>query len=283
MRKKFFSILFIFIVFVSCVKTVTATTTAEAQKQICESQKSARACSGYRSCAWKNNKCTINSTDEKLWNAADCAAAAKSSSECTKCDGYHWASKSSKCIADNNTSEDSSVTNCAEINQNYSNKELAKKTCESNENPKCVWNNEYKFCSVTGLSYLSCGDAKDIPPVVPTLTSYAVNLLKILTPIILILIGIIELVKAMASSNEDSIKKAQSKLIKKVVAAVMVFFVITIVQFVILKVADSGETGSIKKCLKCFLNNDCNGSTYYKDGYGMCYYLDDKSKTCDDI
>ena len=173
-------------------------------------------------------------------------------------------------------------SSCASYNELNSKSEREKK-CESSENPKCVWNSEYEFCSVTGLTYLKCGDAKDIPPVVPKLTSYAVNLLKILTPIILILIGIIELVKAMASSNEDSMKKAQSKLIKKVAAAVMVFFVITIVQFVILKVADSGETGSIKKCLKCFLNNSCDGSTYYKDGYGMCYYLNGDSKPCDNI
>ena len=160
---------------------------------------------------------------------------------------------------------------------------FGEKECKSSENPKCVWAtvDGKGFCSVNGLSYLSCGDAKDIPPVVPTLTSYAVNILKIVTPIILILVGIIELVKAMASSNEDSMKKAQSKLIKKVAAAVMVFFVITIVQFVILKVADSGETGSIKKCLKCFLNNQCGESTYYKDGYGMCYSVSDSQKSCD--
>lgn len=156
--------------------------------------------------------------------------------------------------------------------------------CKTNSNPKCVWNSEYKMCSVNGNAYLSCGDAKDIPPVVPELMSYAVNLLKIVTPIILIIVGIIELVKAVASTNEDSMKKAQSKLIKKVIAAVMVFFVITIVQFITLKVADSSDAGSIKTCLKCFLNgtDDCD-SVYVKDGYGMCYFKDGSSKSCDSI
>lgn len=159
-----------------------------------------------------------------------------------------------------------------------------KKNCEQSTNPRCVWNSQYKLCSVNGNAYLSCGDAKDIPPIVPELISYAVNLLKIGTPIILIIVGLVELVKAVAASSEDAIKKAQSKLIKKVVAAVMVFFVIAIVQFVILKVADSSEVGGIQSCLKCFLNGtgDCD-SIYVKDGYGQCYFKNGSSKACGEI
>ena len=50
----------------------------------------------------------------------------------------------------------------------------------------------------------------------------------------------------------------QVPLIKKIIAAVMVFFVISIVQFVISKVADSSEQGGIESCLSCFLNNSCD-------------------------
>lgn len=182
----------------------------------------------------------------------------------------------------NNTIDKSNVENLGTVSSCTS--FTTKNSCINSTNPKCVWNSEHKMCSVNGNAYLSCGDAKDIPPVVPELMSYAVNLLKIVTPIILIIVGIIELVKAVASTNEDSMKKAQSKLIKKVIAAVMVFFVITIVQFIILKVADSSDAGSIKSCLKCFLNgtDDCD-SIYVKDGYGTCYFTDGSSKSCDSI
>ena len=116
--------------------------------------------------------------------------------------------------------------------------------------------------------------------------SFAVNLLKIATPIILIIISIIALLKAIAASNEDEIKKAQKGLTKKVIAAVMVFFIISIVQFVILKVADTNnsagasEADNLSNCLSCFLNNDCGNNTYYKTnvfGKYECTYFNDRN------
>ena len=78
---------------------------------------------------------------------------------------------------------------------------------------------------------------------------------KILTPLILIFISIISLLKAISAGNEDEMKKVQKGLIRKIIAAVMVFFIISIVQFVIMKVADDEtETANLKACLNCFLN-----------------------------
>lgn len=158
-----------------------------------------------------------------------------------------------------------------------------KSDCENNDEFSCLWvENEYgSYCNVDNLVYVSCGNAKDIPSEVPKLTSFFVNLLKIATPIILIIVGIITLVKALAASSEDAIKKAQKSLINKVIASVIVFFVISIVQFVILKVADDTEAGSITSCLTCFLNNECDASAYYKTSWGsMCTgtYLSDGSE-----
>lgn len=156
-----------------------------------------------------------------------------------------------------------------------------KNSCEesgSRANVACLWNEKevggktYKYCNVDDLLYVSCGDARDIPIQVPALISFFVNFLKIVTPIILIFIGIITLVKALAASKEDEIKKAQGSLIKKMIAAAMVFLVITIVQFVVSLVADSeyesdnGETEkkNLSSCLECFLDNDCEKTAYYK-------------------
>lgn len=142
-------------------------------------------------------------------------------------------------------------------------------------NKKCSWNKDYNFCSKDGLAYLSCGDAKDIPAIVPDLISKGVTMLKTVAPIVLIIMAIIQLVKAIMGSKEDEIKKAQASLVKKAIAAALVFFVITIVQFIVLKVADSNETNgtsektSLSSCLSCFLNgtgdSEC-GNIYYKDG-----------------
>ena len=156
-----------------------------------------------------------------------------------------------------------------------------------NGNFGCAWNKQYKFCSPNGLAYLSCGDpsdntdAHDIPVMVPRLVAYFIVILKTATPIILIIMGMVQIIKAIASTNEDEIKKAKNALIKKLVAAALVFFSISIVQFVIDQVVDDDEKGSLSACMKCFINNDCNGSIYYTDGYGKCYYLSNKGEAVD--
>ena len=152
-------------------------------------------------------------------------------------------------------------------------------SCEQNEYFACVWNdNKYgKYCNTDNLLYVACGDSFDIPNRVPELISFLVNILKIATPLILIFVSVISMLKALASSKADEMKKAQSSLIKKIIAAVMVFFTISIVQFVIMKVADSNETKGIDDCLTCFLNNDCSSSVYYKTnvvGSYLCTYAD---------
>lgn len=146
----------------------------------------------------------------------------------------------------------------------------------------CAWNKDYKFCSANGLVYLSCGSgntiAYDIPVMLPQLTSYAITALKTVTPVILIIMGMFQLIKAITSQNEDEMKKARGSLIKKLIAAVIIFFMVSIVQFVIGKVADTSEQESLSSCLSCFLNNDCGRNFYYTDGYGNCYNVSDNQK-----
>ncbi len=157
-------------------------------------------------------------------------------------------------------------------------KKVSGSKCSNEANSGEVWNDEYNISSPTGLVYVACGKdlslnncngggtgAYDIPVIIPRLISFAVNALKIVTPVVLIIVGMIQMIKAVASSKEDEIKKAQSGLVKKIIIAIMIFFVIAIVQFAINKVADSSEKASLSKCLKCFLNNDCQ-LTYYRTG-----------------
>lgn len=160
-----------------------------------------------------------------------------------------------------------------------------------NRNSNCVWNDSYKnseyvvnlgFCSPNGLVYLSCGDSRDIPEIVPTIVSYGVTLLKTVAPIVLIVISIISLVTSISSGKEDDIKKAQGLLLKRIIYAGLLFFTVSIVQFILLKVVDKEDKESFTSCLSCFLNgpSDC-GNMYYKDGIGKCYYLEGGSFDCD--
>lgn len=159
-------------------------------------------------------------------------------------------------------------------------KEVDKNKCTSTTTKSTVSTKTSggSYTTTTGLKYVACGSgvslskcngqgkgAYDIPYMIPALTAFAVNALKIVTPVILIVVGMVQLLKAVASSNEDEIKSAQNKLVKKMLIAVMIFMVIYIVQFVVAKVADDDEKSSISNCFSCFLNNDCQ-LKYYRTG-----------------
>ncbi|MBR3210913.1 MAG: hypothetical protein IKF71_03125 [Bacilli bacterium] len=70
-------------------------------------------------------------------------------------------------------------------------------------------------------------------------------------PIILILLGTIDLGKAVISSDEKEVKAAQSRLIKRFVYAALVFFVVTFVT-VLMNIVSQGQvdanTDSWKNC-----------------------------------
>lgn len=180
---------------------------------------------------------------------------------------------------DNNVSTAPDVDSCAGFKTSN---ECINGSTANNGNFGCTWNKKYEFCSPTGLTYLTCGsgktDAHDIPELLPRLVSYFILILKTATPIVLIIMGMVQIIKAIANSNEDEIKKAKSSLIKKLIAAVLVFFSISIVQFVIDQVVDDDESGSVAACMDCFINNNCGGVTYYTDGYGKCYNVKTKSE-----
>lgn len=59
------------------------------------------------------------------------------------------------------------------------------------------------------------------------------NYLKILGPSIAIVLGSIDYVKAIISSNEESVKKTQKKFMYRLIAAALLFFVPLLVQMVL--------------------------------------------------
>ncbi len=71
--------------------------------------------------------------------------------------------------------------------------------------------------------------------------------IKVVVPIILIVVGMIDLAKAVTEKSEDNIKKAQQALIKKAIAAVIVFLVVTIVSLLMNLVGDD----SYRACMDC--------------------------------
>ena len=123
--------------------------------------------------------------------------------------------------------------------------------------------------SAYDLEYVACGNSEGIPAPVPQLISICYTLLVVATPIILIIFSIVALVKAITGGNADAIKKAKDKVIKKFIAAALVFFVASIVQFVVSRASTTdGDKTSAVDCINCMLYNDgCVPSTAGDDAY----------------
>ena len=77
--------------------------------------------------------------------------------------------------------------------------------------------------------------------------------IQIFVPIVLVIYGMLDLAKAVMGQKEDEIKKGQQTFIKRIIAAAIVFFVITIVKMVLSFLAGGTENGSIYQCVNCFI------------------------------
>ena len=103
--------------------------------------------------------------------------------------------------------------------------------------------------------YVVCGIDKKFPLVFAELTSTFMTLIKIAVPILLVISGMITFLKVTFSSNvEEDLKKAKTKLINSIIAAAVIFFAISIVNFAVSLVA--GKNNKFMSCINCFINSD---------------------------
>jgi len=99
---------------------------------------------------------------------------------------------------------------------------------------------------------VGCGNI-EVPKILINVLSTIINLIKIVVPIILIILGMLDMGKAVASQKEDEIKKGQKTLISRCIAAAIVFFVVAIVQLVISIISPEGED-NILSCIDTIVN-----------------------------
>lgn len=110
---------------------------------------------------------------------------------------------------------------------------------------------------VHAADYLLCGNDKKIPLVFGQVMSVLFVIIKILVPILLVITGMISFFKAVISGKvDDELQKAKKALVNKIIAAVIIFFIVSIVNFVIALVA--GKNNSFSSCLNCMIHpNNC--------------------------
>lgn len=90
-----------------------------------------------------------------------------------------------------------------------------------------------------------------------TIFGYIIFGIKIVVPLILIIYGMLDMTKAVMKKDEGEIKKAQSLLVKRLIAAVLVYLIITIVGIVVNLVYS--EDSQWKTCVRCAFHpfDDC--------------------------
>lgn len=137
------------------------------------------------------------------------------------------------------------------------------------EYDKAVGNNEEKSENISNgkgptleeTSYnipsTTCGGSIELPLALATITSNAVNLGKVVVPIILIITGMIDFFKATAASDADATSKAGKKLTRRIVAAIAAMLIVTLVQFIFSNFGTATGKTSVTSCIDCFINGNC--------------------------
>lgn len=100
----------------------------------------------------------------------------------------------------------------------------------------------------------SCGGVSGFPVPVANVVAMIINICKIAVPIIIIVLGMIDLFKALTKQKDDEIKKSQMLFVKRLIAGVLVFFVVAIVQFAFSAFGKASGEDSFMECISCFVN-----------------------------
>ena len=118
------------------------------------------------------------------------------------------------------------------------------------------------------------GCSIDIDMIVPTFTVALMNLVKVAIPILLVAYGMIDMAKAIMSNDEKQMKESQNKFIKRIIYAVVIFFIVAIVQLIFGMLAKASKNSDneitksdVTSCIACFISDtdQCRKTTRDKE------------------
>jgi len=95
----------------------------------------------------------------------------------------------------------------------------------------------------------------DILPIIKIIKNGVLPIIQIGIPILLILMGSIDLGRAVISSDDKAIKESTSRLVKRCIAAIAIFFIVTIVRLltnIVANNADDADTDGSKNWASCW-------------------------------
>ncbi len=101
---------------------------------------------------------------------------------------------------------------------------------------------------------INCGaDIVPIPVATAKIMHNAYILLKIGAPLILVVMGLADFARAVFGSSDDDIKKKEKRFIKRIISAVLVFLVLSIVEFIFTLLTNAGFSDATA-CIDTILN-----------------------------
>lgn len=105
---------------------------------------------------------------------------------------------------------------------------------------------------------IRCGGAY-IPSNLVSFSSKLVGFIQVAVPIIIILTGMIELLKAVISSDEKKMDESKGSLMRKFIAGIAIFLVFVIVKFAF-SMLDNMTVDRYLNCASCFINEECDNA-----------------------
>ena len=87
-----------------------------------------------------------------------------------------------------------------------------------------------------------------------TIVSTIIDIIKIGVPIILIVLGMIDMAKAVATQKDEKIKEGQKNLLSRLLTGAVVFFIVAIVQLLVNIIGDNIVDDTIWDCVEGFIN-----------------------------
>ena len=111
------------------------------------------------------------------------------------------------------------------------------------------------FLILDSYQKIVCGDTY-APMIAAQITRTVYMILQIATPLIIILLGMIDLGKAVMAHKEDDIKKSQQTFVKRLLVGASVFLVFVLAKFVIGLVAPANDNTDMWYCVVCFVSGD---------------------------
>ena len=116
----------------------------------------------------------------------------------------------------------------------------------------------FQFLAVEGIN---CGGVT-LPFKLVYIVHMIILLIEFGVPLLLIIFGMLDLGKAVIASKEDEIKKGQKTFISRLIAAIIVFFIIAVVKLAVGIAADDSKT--ITGCIDSIVNykGDAQGNGY---------------------